>query len=164
MRLRSARRWAPAAVLILAHLASLIALSGGPAVAGPYVTETSGIRWNDVGGLRWNDVGGIRWSDVGGIRWNDVGGVRWNDVGGLLFNDATGVRWNDVDGVRWNDVGALLFDGALKTGVVDIDLDLLSRLSFLPDTSSINVIVTYRAAPTALDLANLQAMGILGGT
>src|SRR5882762_7404660 len=123
MRLRSARRRTPAAVLILAHLASLIALSGGPAVAGPYVTETSGIRWNDVGGLRWNDVGGIRWSDVGGIRWNDVGGVRWNDVGG----------------VRWNDVGALLFDGALKTGVVDIDLDLLSRLSFLPDSSSINV-------------------------
>ena len=159
-----ARRRAPAAVLILAQLASLMALSGGPAVAGPYVTETSGIRWNDVGGLRWNDVGGIRWSDVGGVRWNDVGGVRWNDVGGLLFSDATGVRWNDVGGVRWNDVGALLFGGALQTGVAGIDLDLLSRLSFLPDTSSINVIVTYRAAPTAFDLINLQALGVPGGT
>ena len=85
MRLRSgrssgfvtrARRRPPAAILILAHLTALLALSGGPAAAGPYVTETSGIRWNDVGGLRWNDVGGIRWSDVGGIRWNDVGGIR----------------------------------------------------------------------------------------
>src|SRR6266566_1328274 len=165
MRLRSARRRAPAAVLILAQLASLMALSGGPAVAGPYVTETSGIRWNDVGGIRWNDVGGIRWNDVGGIRWNDVGGIRWNDVGGirwndvggLLFSDATGLRWNDVGGIRWNDVGALLFSGALQTGVVDVDLELLSRLSFLPDTSSHNVIVTYRAAPTALDLATRQA-------
>src|SRR2546428_668286 len=34
----------------------------------------------------------------------------------------TSFQRNDVDGVRWNDVGALLFDGALKTGVVDIDL------------------------------------------
>ena len=151
-----------AAVLVAAQLLSFFA--GVPVLAGPYVTETSGIRWNDVGGIRWNDVGGIRWNDVGGIRWNDVGGIRWNDVGGLLFSDATGIRWNDVGGIRWNDVGALLFNGALQTGVVDIDLDLLSRLSFLPDTSSINVIVTYRAAPTALDLANLQAMGILGGT
>ncbi|HYS05203.1 MAG TPA: S8 family serine peptidase, partial [Candidatus Dormibacteraeota bacterium] len=164
MRLRSARRRAPAAVLILAQLASLMALSGGPAVAGPYVTETSGIRWNDVGGLRWNDVGGIRWSDVGGIRWNDVGGIHWNDVGGPLCNDATGVRWNDVGGVRWNDVGALMFNGALQTCVPGIDLDLLSRLSFLPDTSSINVIVTYRAAPTAFDLLRLQFLGIPGGT
>src|SRR5439155_3186682 len=159
-----ARRRPPAAILILAHLTALLALSGGPAAAGPYVTETSGIRWNDVGGLRWNDVGGIRWSDVGGIRWNDVGGIRWSDVGGLLFNDSTGVRWNDVGGVRWNDVGALLFGGALQTGVADIDLDLLSALSFLPDTSSINVIVTYRAAPTAFDLLTLQALGVPGGT
>src|SRR2546428_2950923 len=128
-------------------LALLVPLGSAPG-ASVYVTETSGIRWNDVGG----------------IRWNDVGGIRWNDVGGLLFSDATGIRWNDVGGVRWNDVGALLFDGALKTGVVDIDLELLSRLSFLPDTSSINVIVTYRAAPTAFDLLRLQALGIPGGT
>jgi serine protease AprX len=151
-----------AAALAAVQLLSLIAPL--PAQAGPYVTETSGIRWNDVGGIRWNDVGGIRWNDVGGIRWNDVGGIRWNDVGGLLFSDATGIRWNDVGGIRWNDVGALVFGGALGGGPADIDLDLLSRLSFLPDTSSINVIVTYRAAPTLFDLADLQAMGILGGT
>src|SRR5437899_391902 len=141
----------------------VLPLAGAPR-AGVYVTETSGIRWNDVGGIRWNDVGGIRWNDVGGIRWNDVGGIRWDDVGGLLFSDATGIRWNDVGGIRWNDVGALLFNGSLQTGVVDVDLELLSRLSFLPDTSSLNVIVTYRVAPTAFDLADLQAMGIPGGT
>ncbi len=162
MRPRRARgRWL-AAFLAAVHLLTFFA--GVPVLAGPYVTETSGIRWDDVGGIRWDDVGGIRWDDVGGIRWNDVGGIRWDDVGGLLFSDATGIRWNDVGGIRWDDVGALLFNGALQTGVVDVDLELLSRLSFLPDTSSLNVIVTYRAAPTAFDLADLQAMGILGGT
>ena len=44
-----------------------------------------------------------------------------------------------------------MFNGALQTGATDIDLELLSRLSFLPDTSWINVIVTYRAPPTASD-------------
>ncbi len=139
-------------------------LLAGDAGAGGYVTETSGIRWNDVGGVRWNDVGGIRWNDVGGIRWNDVGGIRWNDVGGTLFTDASGVRWNDVGGIRWNDVGGLSFDDAMVTGLTSIDLELLDKLSFLPDTSSINVIVTYRSTPTAFDLAALNALGIVGGT
>jgi serine protease AprX len=57
-----------------------------------------------------------------------------------------------------------VFDDALSRGVAGIDLDLLGRLSYLPDTSSINVIVTYHAAPTIFDLARLRAMGILGGT
>ncbi len=140
-----------------------LSLAGAPR-AGVYVTETSGIRWNDVGGIRWNDVGGIRWNDVGGIRWNDVGGIRWNDVGGLLFTDASGIRWNDVGGIRWNDVGGIDFAGALTTGETSVDLGLLNSLSGLPDTSSINVIVTYRAAPTASDLTNLTALGIPGGT
>ena len=144
--------------------AVILFLSGAPLLAGPYVTDASGIRWNDVGGIRWNDTGGIRWSDLGGIRWNDTGGIRWNDLGGLLFSDATGLSWNDPGGIRWNDVGALLFTGPVGTGVADIDLELLSRLSFLPDTSWINVIVTYRSAPTASDLLQLQMLGIPGGT
>src|SRR5438552_3328239 len=132
--------------------------------AGIYVTETSGIRWNDVGGIRWNDVGGIRWNDVGGIRWNDVGGIRWNDVGGLLTSDASGIRWNDVGGIRWNDVGGIDFADALATGVTSVDLELLNALSGLPDTSSINVITTYRTTPGPADLGNLRILGIPGGT
>src|SRR6266704_2257155 len=152
------------AVLILVLLLLSPWFLGAPALAGPYVTDTSGLRWNDVGGLRWEEVGGLRWNDLGGLRWNEVGGLRWSDVGGLLFSDATGLSWNDPGGLRWNDVGALVFNGALQTGAADIDLDLLSRLSFLPDTSWLNVIVTYRAAPTASDLLDLQALGITGGT
>src|SRR3989475_3475164 len=124
--LRRARGRSLPAALILVHLLSL--LVGTPALAGPYVTDASALRWNDVGGMRWNDVGGLRW--------NDVGGIRWNDVGGLLFSDASGMRWNDVGGLRWNDVGGLVFVGSQQSGVADIDLELLSRLSFLPDTSS----------------------------
>jgi len=143
---------------------ALLLLAAIPAAAGPYVTEASGIRWNDVGGIRWNDVGGIRWNDVGGIRWNDVGGIRWNDVGGVLLTDASGIRWNDVGGIRWNDVGGLTFDDALATGVTSIDLELLNLFSTLPDTSTINVIITYRSYPSAADLLHLNALGIPGGT
>src|SRR2546426_6022476 len=159
---RRARGRSLAASLLLVHLLSLFV--GAPAVAGPYVTEASALRWNEVGGLRWNDAGGLRWNDLGGLRWNDAGGLRWNDLGGLLFSDATGLTWNDPGGLRWNDVGSLLFGGAGQSGIADIDLDLLSRLSFLPDTSWLNVIVTYRSAPTAFDLAKLRALGIMGGT
>jgi len=107
-------------------------------------------------------VGGIRWNDVGGLRWNDVGGIRWNDVGGTLFTDASGIRWNDVGGIRWNDVGGLQFDE--PPDAPSIDPALLNLLSTLPDTSSIDVIVTYRLMPSTADLATLTALGILGGT
>jgi serine protease AprX len=156
---------APGALRKAAALVLLLLLPASTAPsASVYVTETSGIRWNDVGGIRWNDVGGIRWNDVGGIRWNDVGGIRWNDVGATLFTDASGIRWNDVGGIRWNDVGGIDFAGALATGLRSIDLELLNVLSGVPDTSSINVIVTYRSMPGLLDLNNLRSMGILGGT
>ncbi len=146
-------------------VALALACAIGPrALAGPYVTEASGVRWNDVGGVRWNDVGGVRWNDVGGVRWNDVGGVRWNDVGGVLWSDAAGVRWNDVGGVRWNDVGALEFTDAAATGVASLDLELLSRFSFLPDSSSISVIVSYHVAPGPAQIAELVALGVVGGT
>ena len=151
------------------HVFAILAVTGalatgGGALAGPYVTEASGVRWNDVGGVRWNDVGGVRWNDAGGVRWNDVGGVRWNDVGGLLFTEASGVRWNDVGGVRWNDVGSIVFDDATVTGGVSIGLELLDLVSALPDTSAIDVVVTYTSAPTQADLDRLVLLGIPGGT
>src|SRR6266571_1250917 len=85
-----------------------------------------------------------------GVYVTETSGIRWNDVGGI--------RWNDVGGIRWNDVGGIDFAGALTTGETSVDLGLLNSLSGLPDTSSINVIVTYRAAPTASDLTNLTAL------
>ena len=151
-------------VFALLTLAVAVLASDGELLAGPYVTETSGVRWNDVGGVRWNDVGGVRWNDVGGVRWNDAGGVRWNDVGGLLFTEASGVRWNDVGGVRWNDVGSIVFDDATITGSVSVGLELLDLVSALPDSSAINVVVTYTNAPTQADLDRLVLLGIPGGT
>jgi serine protease AprX len=156
---RGALKRKTAAVL----LALLLPVTSVPR-ASVYVTETSGIRWNDVGGIRWNDVGGIRWNDVGGIRWNDVGGIRWNDVGGSLFTEASGIRWNDVGGIRWNDVGGIEFIPPPSTGVPIIDLELLNLLSGLPDTSSINVVITYRAMPGLSDFNALTGLGIPGGT
>ena len=143
-------------------LAALLASSA--TLGGPYVTETSGIRWNDVGGVRWSDVGGVRWSDVGGVRWNDVGGVRWSDVGDTSFTDASAIHWSDATGIRYTDAGAITFDGAGVTGEASIDLPLLGLLSTLPDSSEIDVVVTYFDRPTPADLAALQARGVLGGT
>src|SRR3989442_2735518 len=134
----------------------VVPLAGAPR-AGGYVTESSGIRWNDVGGIRWNDVGGIRWNDVGGLRWNDVGGIRWNDVGGLLFTDASGIRWNDVGGIRWNDVGGIDFPGALTTGQTRVRFEPLNAPSGPPDTSSIHLHVSDPAPPPACDLSNLMS-------
>jgi serine protease AprX len=82
----------------------------------------------------------------------------------VLWTDAAGVRWNDVGGVRWNDVGALEFVDAAATGVASLDLELLSRFSFLPDSSSINVVVSYHVAPGPAEMAQLVALGVVGGT
>src|SRR5438093_8683135 len=147
---------------LLFAAACLVSLS--VCLAGPYVTDTSGVRWNDVSGVRWNDASENRWSDTYGLRWNDVGGVRWSDAAGLFYSDALGVRWNDASGVRWNDASGLDFTSSVLYRAPSVDIGLLSALSALPDTSSIDVIVTYRSMPADSDLANLLAVGITGGT
>src|SRR4029079_7510888 len=50
------------------------------------------------------------------------------------------------------------------TGEASIDLPLLGLLSTLPDSSEIDVVVTYFDRPTTADLTALQARGVLGGT
>lgn len=135
-----------------------------PAGAGPYVTQPSSIRWNDVTGVRWSDASGLRWSDASGLRWDEVGGVRWSDASGFFWAEADGVRWSDASGVRWSDASGLTF-GELQTGnPADLDLQMLNLLSTLPNTSAIGVVVTYRHYPTAVDLAALSSIGIMGGT
>src|SRR5262249_16361213 len=153
------RSWAAALALILT--AGLCAV---PAGAGPYVTQPSSVRWNDVSGVRWSDASGLRWSDASGLRWDEVGGVRWSDASGFFWSEADGVRWSDASGVRWSDASGLSF-GDLQTGnPADLDLEMLNILSTLPNTSAIDVIVTYRHYPTAVDLAALTSLGITGGT
>lgn len=117
-----------------------VLLASTHAAAGPYVTEPSGIRWNDVGG------------------------VRWTDVGDVTSTDAAAIHWSDATGIRYTDAGAITFDGASVTGEASIDLPLLGLLSTLPDTSEIDVVVTYFDRPTASDLMALQACGVFGGT
>src|SRR2546428_11173232 len=90
---RRARGRSLAAALILVHLLSLFAAA--PALAGPYVTDASALRWNDVGGLRWNDAGGFRWNDGGGVGRNPRGGVRRQHGRGPLWGGAPPLPWAD---------------------------------------------------------------------
>jgi len=83
---------------------------------------------------------------------------------GPYVTQPSSVRWNDVTGVRWSDASGLTF-GDLQTGnPADLDLEMLNVLSTLPNTSAIDVVVTYRHYPTAVDLAALSSIGITGGT
>jgi serine protease AprX len=66
--------------------------------------------------------------------------------------------------VRWSDASGLTF-GDLQTGnPADLDLEMLNTLSALPDTSTIDVVITYKHYPTSVDLAGLASAGITGGT
>src|SRR5262245_64511493 len=132
-----ALRRTSAAALALLIVAGPCASSAG---AGPYVTQPSSVRWNDVSGVRWSDASGLVWSDASGLRWDEVGGVRWSDASTLFWSEADGVRWSDASGVRWSDASGLVF-GAPQTGnPADLDLEMLNVLSALPDTSAIDVI------------------------
>src|SRR5262249_30761052 len=128
------RSWAAALALILAAGLCVV-----PAGAGPYVTQPSSVRWNDVSGVRWSDASGLRWSDASGLRSDEVGGVRWSDASGFFSSEADGVRSSDAAGVRWSDASGLSF-GDLQTGnPADLDLEMLNILSTLPNTSAIDV-------------------------
>src|SRR6476659_515384 len=92
MRLKPVRGRCHVVLPVRVHAAGLalaLLLSTTPGWCGPYVTETSGVRWNDASGVRWNDASGVRW--------NDASGLRWNETAGLVFADALSSAGVSID-------------------------------------------------------------------
>ena len=63
-----------------------------------------------------------------------------------------------------NALTSLLLQGTDRTGLQSVDPELAASLARLTDDSTVNAVIVFHQIPTASDLADLQRLGILGGT
>lgn len=88
-------------------------------------------------------------------------------VNGITASGADGITISGADSFAATGVNAIVaaFDkSAAQTGVQSIDPELGILLNGLTDDSNVDAIIVYHHAPNDADIADLQRLGVPGGT
>ena len=88
-------------------------------------------------------------------------------VSGITASGADGITISGADSFIETGVAALtaaLNAAGVNTGIANVDPELAVLLNHATDDSNIAAVIVYRAMPTDGDLADLQQIGVLGGT
>ncbi len=88
-------------------------------------------------------------------------------VSGITASGADGITISGADNFVLTGVGALtsaLNGTGISTGIASVDPELAVILDNATDDSSVDAVITYRTMPTDADIADLQQIGVLGGT
>jgi serine protease AprX len=93
-------------------------------------------------------------------------GLRFTDVEGIVMTGVDGIVMTGVDGIVMTGVDGLLPDALnpVTDGLQSVDPELAATLGAAADDSSLNAVIVYHRLPTEADLADLQKIGIVGGT
>lgn len=95
------------------------------------------------------------------------GSVTITGVNGITVSGADGITISGADSFVKTGVAALLAainDAGVQVGLVGVDPELAVLLNNLTDDSNVAAVVVYHHTPTDADIADLQNIGVLGGT
>src|SRR5712691_2451273 len=88
-------------------------------------------------------------------------------VNGITASGADGITISGADsfvGTGTNDLIATLNSAVGQTGLQSVDPELAVLLKRLTDDSNVDAVVVYHHLPNDSDIADLQRLGVLGGT
>jgi serine protease AprX len=88
-------------------------------------------------------------------------------VNGITISGADGITISGADNFIRTGVAALvaaLNDAGIQVGIAGVDPELAVLLNTLTDDSSVAAVIVYHQRPTDADIAELQSIGVLGGT
>src|SRR6266581_3803644 len=88
-------------------------------------------------------------------------------VNGITVSGADGITISGADNFVQTGVNSLIsiLNGALApTGLQSVDPEFAVLLDRLTDDSNINAVIIYHHLPNDSDIADLQHVGVLGGT
>jgi serine protease AprX len=88
-------------------------------------------------------------------------------VSGITASGADGITISGADSFVLTGVAALtsaLNGTGINTGIASVDPELAVILDEATDDSSVDAVITYQAMPNDGDIADLQQIGVLGGT
>jgi serine protease AprX len=127
---------------------------------GIAVTGADGIAVTGADGSTYNiSPNGIAITGADGIAVTGADGIAMTGVDSVTTKAADGIAVTGAD----SNTNAVSDSGAGK-GLKSIDPELALMLNRMTDDSSVNAAIVYHRLPTDSDIAQLQSLGIMGGT
>ncbi len=131
----------------------------------------NGITLTGADGITLTGADGITLTGADGITLTGVDGTvsTLTSPAGITLTGADGITLTGADGITLTGADGITLTGADETsnhtsGLQSIDPELAIQLDRATDDRNINAIVVFHNYPTEVDIAQLQKIGILGGT
>jgi serine protease AprX len=155
----------PLSILLILQL-SITAFAGVSFIPGQGVvlTGADGVVLTGADGVVLTGADGVVLTGADGVVLTGADGVVLTGADGVVLTGADGVVLTGADAVSFMRPYGVVLTGADTSGIHSFDPELAMLMNRLPDTSFINVFITYHQMPTESDLNALRAVGILGGT
>jgi serine protease AprX len=152
---------------------------------GLTITGADGLTQTGADGLTMTGADGMTMLGVQSVHVDGAGQVVVTKTDGTVFSAPTngltvtgadGVTMTGADGVTMTGVNGLTQTGAdglgvplpgqavAQTGLTSFDPELALALDGMTDDSNVNAVVVYHNAVTDSDIADLQSIGVQGGT
>jgi serine protease AprX len=137
------------------------------AANGIVMTGADGIVMTGADGIVMTGADSVRATGADGVVFSVVpDDLRFAGVTGIVMTGADGIVMTGADGIVMTGADAMLPDAIQlpSSGLRTVDPELALQLTQLADDSTVNAVVVYHRLPTDSDLADLQKIGIAGGT
>jgi serine protease AprX len=134
---------------------------------GIVMTGADGIVMTGADGIVMTGAGAVRATGTDGVVFSVIpDGLKFSGVTGIVMTGADGIVMTGADGIVMTGADGLLTNALASTpsGLQSIDPELALALNRLTDDSNVNAAIVYHRLPTDSDLADLQNLGVLGGT
>ncbi|HSQ22812.1 MAG TPA: S8 family serine peptidase [Pyrinomonadaceae bacterium] len=158
-----------------------ITVSGADSIIA---TGTNGITASGADTRTIGQADGITVSGADGITVSGADGVTATAPDGTIFSiTPTGITISGADGITISGADGITISGAdsfvetgvnaliaalnagiTQTGLQSVDPELAVLLNRLTDDSNVDAVIVYHQTPTDADIAQLQSLGVLGGT
>jgi len=132
------------------------------------IVHADGITASGADGITISGADGITASGADGTIFSITpAGITISGADGITASGADGITISGADSFVRTGVAALIaaLNGAgISTGIAGIDPELAVLLNTLTDDSNVAAVIVYRHMPTDADIAELQNIGVMGGT
>lgn len=141
-----------------------ITLTGADGIT---LTGADGITLTGADGIALTGADSVTGLNANGVVFEQANpaGITLTGADGITLTGADGITLTGADGIALTGFDGITLTGADdQTGLQSVDPELAIRLNEATDDSNINAIIVYHQAVRDSDIAQLQQIGIPGGT
>jgi serine protease AprX len=134
---------------------------------GIVMTGADGIVMTGADGIVMTGADSIRAIGADGTIYSITpNGVTFSGVTGIVMTGADGINVTGATGIVMTGADGIVMTGAdaTRSGLQSVDPELAVQLTRLTDDSNVNAVIVYHQLPIDADIADLQTIGVQGGT